>query len=99
VSGISLSSLSGCEASPGLINAVAGRNSTGIRARSRARDFDRGWYFLPTSLTADFMIRPLARRIRRPARCSIGKRRPAAICCRPRWRRERRRGEERLKIL
>ena len=74
-----------------LINAVP-IELTGVAPIARAISTAGGISF--DELDADFMIRCLPASSP-PAKCSTGKRRPAAICCRRRSRRERRRGRAR----
>ena len=74
-----------------LINAVPIK-LTGVAPIARAISTAGGISF--DELDADFMIRRLPGTFA-PAKCSTGKRRPAATCCRPRLRPERRRGRAR----
>jgi uncharacterized flavoprotein (TIGR03862 family) len=90
VSGVSLSSLSSASLA-GLINAVP-VELNGIAPMARAISTAGGIAF--DELDADFMIRRVPG-FSPPARCSTGKRRPAAICCRPHLPRGRRRGRAR----
>ena len=61
------------------------------RRADRARDLDRGRHRVRANSTP-ISCSAACPACLRPARCSTGKRRPAAICCRRRLRREPRRG-------
>ena len=87
-SGVSLSTMPPADLA-GLINAVP-IELTGIAPIARAISTAGGISF--DELDADYMICEHCPACSQPARCWIGKRRPAATCCRRRLRRERRPG-------